>query len=186
MIVIASLTKEYFNSGFTFDLVNLIRKEPDTLFLVAEGTLLCNQRTDLVKNFLKTDATHILFIDSDMRFPDTVLRALLSAKKDIIGANCLQRKKRIPTAVINEEPITSTNQTGLQEVDSLGFGVILIDRVVFETIPEVWFATPYDGEKFVGEDRYFCHIAKQRGFQIWIDHDLSQAVGHCGIVEQRF
>ena len=33
---------------------------------------------------------------------------------------------------------------------------------------------------WMGEDMYFCKLAKANGYQIWIDHGLSNEVGHSG------
>jgi hypothetical protein len=153
---------------------------------VSKGTYLCSQRTDLIKSALEVKADYLLFIDSDMRFPKDTLTRLLKHHKDIIGANCKHRTADKCTAIKDGKEISSKDRTGIEEIDSLGFGVTLISLEVFEKVPEVWFATPYDGEKFVGEDRYFYHQAKQNGFQIWIDHDLSKEVKHSGYKEYTF
>lgn len=182
MIAICSPTRESFHSGFTSDLVSLVQSEKDILFFVSEGTLLCNQRENLVREALKAGASHILFIDSDMRFPKDTVSRLLSHDKDIIGANCVDRKNGTPTASKDKVHFSSKNMKGIDEMDCLGFGVTLIKKEVFE-MPEPWFATPYDGERFVGEDIFFCHKAKENGFKIWIDHDLSQEVKHIGTKE---
>lgn len=182
MISLCTPTRDSFNSGFTFDLVRLVQHEKDVVFLVSQGTLLCNQRTELVKESLKLGVTHIFFVDSDMRFPKDMVERLVKHDKDIVGANCIQRGTDKPTAVKDNLPLSSKEKTGVEEIDSLGCGVLLIKKEVFE-MPETWFATPYDGEKFVGEDRFFCRKAKENGFKIWVDHDLSQEIKHVGNYE---
>lgn len=191
MIAICSPTRESFHSRFTSDLVQLVQKEGlEVLFLVSEGTLLCNQRTDLVRAALISECTHILFIDSDMSFPVNTLERLLAHDKDIIGANCIQRGTGYPTAATPEGILLSSkNMKGIDKIGSLGFGVMLIKAEVFRKTPFPWFATPYEGTiedgKFIGEDRFFCYKATEAGFEIWMDHDLSQEIGHIGTYQYR-
>jgi hypothetical protein len=33
---------------------------------------------------------------------------------------------------------------------------------------------------YCGEDIYFCQVAQEAGFDVWIDHDLSQNILHVG------
>lgn len=181
MIAICTPTKDTVNAGFAFDLVRLIQRFPDSLFIVSQGTILPNQRTQLTKRVIEKLFSHILFIDSDMRFPEDTIERLMSHDKDIIGANCRQRQSELTTT-----GITSLAKTGLEEVEKIGFGVTLIKTDLFMKIPEPWFATPFDGEQFVGEDIFFCRKAKENGFKIFVDHDLSKEVKHIGSYEFTF
>ncbi len=45
------------------------------------------------------------------------------------------------------------------------------------------FSTPFNGTDHIGEDLYFCQKARDAGFVVWIDHDVSQLVRHQGTVE---
>lgn len=172
------------HAGFTFDLVQLCRRTINSVFVVSQGTLLANQRTQLVEQSLaRPEVSHILFIDSDMRFPEDTLARLMKHQLDIVGANCMQRGFNKTTAQIKGKFVLSKNKTGLEEVDKLGFGVTLISRKVFETMPKPWFATPFDGQQFVGEDIFFCHKAKESGYNIYVDHDLSKEIGHSGLYD---
>jgi hypothetical protein len=175
MVAICTPTRDTVQAGFAFDLVQLVKKSPDTFFVVSKGTLLPNQRTELVKRSIEGHASHVLFIDSDMRFPPDTLDKLLAHKLDIVGANCKHRQANKWTA-----GVSSKGKAGLVEVGGLGFGVTLIRTDVFMRIAEPWFATPFDGSKFIGEDIFFYHKAKEAGFKIMIDHDLSQEIKHTG------
>lgn len=177
MILIATPTKETVNAGFAYDLAQLLGREKSVKFAISQGTLLCNQRTELVKKMLDAHLfSHILFIDSDMRFPEDTVERLLAHKLDIVGANCVHRGSNKTNTGIK-----SKGKKGLEEVDHIGFGVILISMKAFSSIPEPWFATPYDGQKFIGEDIFFCHKAKKQGLKLWVDHDLSLQVKHEGL-----
>lgn len=178
MIAICTPSRDVVTAGFAFDLVQLVKKNPLSFFTVSLGTLLPNQRTELVKRSIEGHASHILFIDSDMRFPDDTIERLKAHDKDIVAANCRHRQANKWTA-----GFSSKGKTGLTEVKSIGFGVTLIRTDVFFKMAEPWFATPYDGVNFIGEDVYFCHMAKEAGFKIYIDNDLSQDIKHTGSVD---
>ena len=59
-------------------------------------------------------------------------------------------------------------------------GCLLIRMRVFDKIPKPWFSTRIEGEKIQGEDYYFCDRAREAGFEIWCDGDLSREIGHIG------
>jgi hypothetical protein len=48
-------------------------------------TDIASQRNILATNFLETDSTHLLFVDSDMVFPADLCRRLLGHDKPLIG-----------------------------------------------------------------------------------------------------
>lgn len=80
---------------------------------------------------------------------------------------------------------TMPESTGLQEIGSVGMGVMLIKKRVFAKLSEPWFETPWRHDKrgYIGEDVYFCNKARDAGFKIWIDHDVSKEIGHIGTFE---
>lgn len=183
MIVICTPTRDTVNAGFAYDLVNLVRYNSDAVFAVTQGTYLSNLRSLLVKTSLQNGASHILFIDSDMRFPHDSLDRLLAHDADIVGANYRQRTQEGFTARKDGSFITSKDKTGLEEVDTMGMGVTLIKADVFKKLPEPWFDMPFVGDKHVGEDVSFCNLARSHGFKIMVDHDLSQQIKHAGLIE---
>lgn len=176
MIAICTPTRGLVHARFAYDLAELIRRSPGkAIFAFAEGSLLGNLRTQLVESSLKAGMSHVLFIDSDMNFPADSLERLLRRDVDIVGVNAPQRGNSKPTARSNGLPC---HGSGLAEVDTIGFGLTMIRTDIFRKVPKPWFAMPWDGQKFVGEDVYFCARARARGFKIFVDHDLK--VGHIG------
>ena len=68
-----------------------------------------HNRSRCVERAFKLQATHILWLDTDMRFPPDTLFRLLGRKKPIVGANYRARNPPVfPTAV-----------KGLKRVDTL-------------------------------------------------------------------
>lgn len=187
MITLCTPTRESVLLEFVYSLVNLVKVTPDVVFTATKGTYLNNMRSMLVKTSIDNGASHILFIDSDMSFPPDTAKRLLAHNLDIVGANCKQRVVDQTTVRKGDKFISSKDKTGLEEVDTLGFGVTLIKTNVFKKLPLPWFDMPWDEkeEKHVGEDVYFCTTARRLGYRIWVDHDLSQDIGHLGLQEFR-
>jgi GT2 family glycosyltransferase len=156
------------------------------------GTLIFDQREKLATAALEEDCDYILWIDADMRFPKDTIERLIKADKDIIGVNATTRTIPVkPTAKnlqVNLEektntwlPVTSKGQTGLERVTSIGCGVMLVKKEVFKKTPQPWFwFYQLPGNKVLGEDVHFCVTAQDAGFETWVDHDLSQEIGHVG------
>lgn len=185
MRIICTPTRDNVTAGFAFDLAQLVSKHPETMFTVCQGSLLSNLRTSLVDAAIAGHFAKTIFIDSDMRFPPDTVQRLIDRKVDIIGANCKQRTQDQWTARKDDQFISSIGKTGIEEVDTIGFGVTLIRTEVFLRLVKPWFAIPWDTSvnKHVGEDVYFCHMAREAGYKIYVDHDLSQEVKHSGAIE---
>lgn len=155
-------------------------------FNKTQSSIVHTARNDLVREALESECTHILFLDDDMMFPMNTFAAMLNADKDIIAANCVT-KEFPPRTTANKigggKVYTTRKATGLEEVESVGTAVMMTKREVFEALEKPYFDNEWiDAEenKFTGEDRYFCHKAREAGFKIWIDHDLSKEVKHIG------
>jgi hypothetical protein len=79
--------------------------------------------------------------------------------------------------------VSSIGKTGLQEVGWVGLGCCLlkltdavraIKRPHFEV---VWLE---DTQSYLGEDYMFSEKLRHAGIKLWIDHDVSQQIGHVG------
>lgn len=182
---------------FAFDLASMCsatvvaRKDIDLRLSTWQGTVIHAARRNLVKRALETDCTHILFLDSDMRFPRNTLVRLLSHGVPIVGANYSTRgTPSIPVSFRSSENskdrvYTEPDSTGLEAVDGTGFGVMLIDMEVFRALPQPWFSFEWKTPShMVGEDLYFSRKARaELGLDTLIDHDLSKEVKHVGTHE---
>lgn len=128
------------------------------------------------------ECTHIFFIDDDMLVPPNGLLRLLSHNVPIVGGLYFQRTPpHLPVAYRHVEgnqwvPVTEFC-AGLQEVDALGFGFMLVKREVFERMDRPWF----EFSDRMGEDMYFCQQAKALGYPILVDADLK--CRHLAMVE---
>lgn len=159
---------------------------------VCKSSNLAENRARLVARAFENNATHVLFLDSDMKFPaDTILR-LLNHNAYIVAVNYPTKEFHPrPTAYVDNDSytgplFTKDGDTGLVEVASCGFGCMLIDIRVFEKLDLPHFAFVPMPPEFVAtktEDVYFCQKATAAGFPILIDQELSCQVSHIGDFE---
>ena len=178
------------SSFFAYDLARLTAFSGVSIpncslrLLFSQGTLIGPQREDVVRAALGLGTTHIMWLDSDMRFPKEALQGLLAHKKDIVGANYTKRvPPHVPTAYANGSVLyTHEDSEGLVSVDHVGMGVMLTRTDVFKKIGMPRFPIEYIPEKdrYVGEDVAFMQKVKLAGYEIWVDQDLSQYVQHTG------
>lgn len=154
-------------------------------FCHIKSSLLAESRNNLVKQAIDTNCTHILFIDDDMLIPQETIYQLFKHDLDIVGANCATKViPSLPTARNNKEHVfTRKNSTGLEKVNRLGTGVLMVKTEVFEDIEYPYFACPPDPDYNnapMGEDIYFIKKAQAKGYEVFIDHDISKKVFHIG------
>jgi hypothetical protein len=184
--------------GTAFDLAVMTaydaknRKKGNIGVYTVNGTLIFDQREKLAESALAEGCEYILWVDADMRFPKNTIEVLLSRKKDIIGANATTRTIPVKPCAKNLEvnleektnswmSVSSKDKKGIERVTATGCGIMLVHRRVFEETPKPWFwFYQIPGNKILGEDVHFCVAAKDAGFDTWIDHDLSQMIGHVG------
>lgn len=160
-------------------------------------------RNNLAHAFLtQTKIQKLLFVDTDIEFePDFVER--LMARNLPIVAGPYTHKKPVPPGGLPEftaraiDGVLADPATGLQRVNAVGTGFLMIDRCVFEKIRELNPDLAYveDWNEGTGETKYdffpegpildpangfnvrtfrtedfgFCHLAKLAGFEIFVD-----------------
>lgn len=138
-----------------------------------------------LESLKQSNASHILFLDSDMIFPHQTLERLLSHNLDVVGASYCTRKAPFAMTHLNMDMTSAIPEFNddfpLKEVHSLGGGCLLIRAEVFDKIPpphfqSVW-PTPNAPQ---GEDRTFCIRARKAGFKVWCDWPLTMQIGHVG------
>jgi len=165
-------------------------KNVDVTFIRSSN--LPEARARLVARAYELEASHILWLDSDMKFPADTISRLINHNLAVVAANYPTKEIQArPTAYVDEEdyvgPVWSGEKaTGLQAVAHCGMGVMLSDMRVFDVLNLPFFAFEPQGPDFVrhlGEDVYFCRKLGEAGIQVHIDHDLSKQVAHVGEFE---
>lgn len=148
----------------------------NVLMMSSNESLITRARNRLVRMFLDTDATHLLFIDSDIQFkPFDVVRMLLHKKPVVCGSYPLKNifledladkppmsldevKRTACRYVINlqpedqhnisktNEPVKISTEDGLVAIQDAGTGFMLIERHVIEKIIEAYPEIEYISE----------------------------------------
>jgi hypothetical protein len=162
-------------------------------------------RNLLVKDMLETNATDLLFIDSDINFePEDIFRLMAwgaDPKKGIVAGvprTRSENKVYIADLDYDENGELTMNGMGLVRATRVATAFMLIRREVFEQMMEAnpeW--TYYDKrtermipclfdfklteEGYMGEDFLFCDRARELGFEVWVDPTIT--LGHMGIQE---
>jgi hypothetical protein len=143
------------------------------------GTFVHQAREKLLHDVMEFwGATHVLWLDADMTFPADAALRLLAHERDVVAANYVTRVGRSrPTARRDGQYVSSSDATGLEDVDHVGMGVFLMRTAIVADLPRprFWYSTETETE-----DVYFCNLLRSAGHRIAIDHDLSKEVGHVG------
>jgi FkbM family methyltransferase len=95
-------------------------------------------RNALTRNFLESDCTDLLFIDSDIIFSTDHVKRILSHPEEVVGGIYYKKIDMQAEACLNTiaKPILKPN--GLNQVAYIGTGFLRVKRIVFEKIIERW------------------------------------------------
>lgn len=131
----------------------------------------------------KLGATHVLWLDTDMTFPQDMALRLAKHDQPIVACNCVMRDpRRIFTAKRAGRRVqTDAHSTGLEPVDTVGMAVMMMRTSVVDDLPRPFFRHGVnDAGEDIGEDVMFCRALSASRHEIYIDHDLSKEIGHIG------
>lgn len=159
-------------------------------------------RQQTVENILESDAEWILFLDSDVLPPIDVYPRLREHNLDIVSGLYYAKKDPVHPAMWSIEegkglsPIVKWPDGALVEADAIGLGCTLVNRRVFEYMDKPWFRWtegfeehPWDTQEHnrqigVGEDFFFCHKAKEEGFNIYVDTSIKCRHESTGVIDE--
>lgn len=163
-------------------------------------------RNILAKDFLESDCTELVFIDSDINFePESLFRLMAFGNEDpkrgIVAGVPRTRDERevyIATLDYDSDHHLTMDQMGLVKAQRVATAFMWVRREVFETLvknhPERSYTDPrVDGvlnavfdfklteEGYMGEDFLFCDRTREIGYEVWIDPTIT--LGHMGVQE---
>lgn len=149
-------------------------------------------RNLLVKKFLDTNATHLMWLDADLGFsPDAILRMVNACTDDKPVIAGVYPTKSDTESTYPYTALGPVDKNGLQPAEIVPGGFILMKRKVVEKVVEQceeWHAIDCDGEthvcarvfdlrmrdkRLIGEDYIFCHRIRMAGFPIHVMTDIN-------------
>lgn len=162
--------------------------------LTNESLITRGRNTMTAKFMAMPEATHLLFIDSDIGFIPEHIAMLLNhtANPDVKLVAGLYPMKSYPLRwVINGLPDAKPNADGLVEVSKAGTGFMLIDRTVFDVVRQNPRVVQYNNDlgmdpkfdphmynywdcavinnRYLSEDWLFCEMYRNSGGKVWVD-----------------
>lgn len=203
-VAVAVASHDHWEAGFGYSLANLSAHSASQIptleeygVVMVKGTYVHSARQQALEGILaRPQITHVLWLDADMEFPKNALERLLGHDKDVVGINYCMRGypyEFVALKSVSWDPsgvskrlFTGHKSTGLEEVDALGFGCVLmktepVRRALPDLNKEPWFWFEWtEGRRQIGEDVYFCRLLQRAGIKILVDHDLSKDCAHIG------
>lgn len=184
VVAICVPAPDFMCSGFALSLAWLcVHASPDFDVRVvhSKSSNIAIVRNNAVAAAKMHRADWLFFLDSDMVFPRTALHQLMAHGKDIVGATYPQRTDPFMMLGVASAGQDTTRQEGLIEMDYVPTGCLLINMAVFDGLDRPYFRCPFnEGGQITGEDVDFCERARDIGFTIYNDIDLSKEIGHIG------
>lgn len=158
-------------------------------------SLVHRARMEMAASFLKTEHSHLFWLDADIEFtPDDVAKVWnLEADVGVGVYPMKKRNKQWYAAWKDGVLIKDLDQfNGPTEVDYAGTGFMLIQRHVIETLAmtapsyegpngrvPALYMTPIHNDGLESEDYHFSRIAREAGFKIMMDPSVR--LGHWGM-----
>lgn len=195
-----------YHPHFVPGLLDLVRRPPCHLQIapMVGDSLVSRARNRLAAKFLQTDATHLLFLDTDLIFSSEQIARLLSHEIPFVIGLYPKKQAELAWVCNTRAEFGGRNpETGLQRILYGGTGCMLIAREVFpaiiEKFPELAY-DPDDGEpdqplydffkvgihhdpvvnrrRYLSEDWFFCQLAADAGYPLFADTHV--VLKHCG------
>lgn len=190
--------RDIVHTSFAYDLARLTaywssRHVPEggTLHLFqSQGTLIADQRQNLIIEALNVEADYVLWLDTDMRFPKNLVDRLHARAQDVVACNYSTRRMPCAPVAYGDEfckthVYTREDSTGIEDVYAVGMGAMLERTDVYKKLSLPFFSVGYSrvSQGFYGEDVYHCHRLREAGVKVCVDHDVSKDIRHIGSFE---
>lgn len=157
-------------------------------FLLMNGCHVDDMRNICVAQFLKTDCTHLLFVDADIGFTPEGLYRMCEHEGEIVAGVYPRKEMALSYPLTLEAETVTANADGLitEGVASVPAGFLRISRRVLEHMSELRLGRTFrsgeggeavpiiferglkNGNRLSG-DVAFCHWARELGYAIAVD-----------------
>jgi len=184
-------TKDTVYSHFSYSLSNMIKLTTqmgiETHLFFDSSTILINQRERLINQAIEVGSEWVLWLDSDMMFPPTVLMRLLSHNQNLVGCNYMKRSYPFKTVAFTDTsdwenwiPIEYSNN--LVDAEAAGMGCVLMKTELFKQLEKPYFEYTYQPKTndWGGEDFTLFKKFNKLGHTLKIDMNLSNEIYHIG------
>lgn len=165
-----------------------------TVDTMVNESLIPRGRNNLVSKFLHNkSATHLMFVDADIRWKPEYILEMLRKDKDVICG--LYPMKSMPPKFVINTVKDAIKEGPLEEVSTAGTGFMMVKRHVIEDMiaahPELkyndnvgigkefepymygLFDTMIDKDKnYLSEDWTFCYRWREMGNKVWVHKDI--------------
>lgn len=164
--------------------LHLITKSIPAMVIIQQSSIIEVGRNEIVAQALKTKATHLLMLDSDMTFPHDTLTRLLAHDKDVVCCDAVQRRQPHGQVVKLENGGKIDHVNCMEDLVKLQSGSTACMLIRLEALKDIkgpYFMVTWNGEKFLGEDYFFTELLRKNGVDVWCDVALSKQIGHLGV-----
>lgn len=169
-----------FGASLALAMVRLVGRVESMHLTRSDGSIASDARNDIIKEVLETEATHILWCDTDHKFKPGAVLSLISRNLDFVAADYVTRlpPHRSVARDLGGDPLSPGE--GLIEVQQCGLGLALMRTAMFHKMTYPWsgFFTHEDGT--LDDSVWVCRNARKVGYKLFIDRDATRLVGHVG------
>lgn len=185
MVAIPSIS--YVNIQFVQCLMRFIQyldsKKMDYSVEIISDTLVYIARDKLAKRAIDGGFTHVLWLDADMVFKETIFENLKRNNKDIITGIYHGRRPPFRSVIFKSVWKNIDRWDGSEypsevfEIGGCGFGCVLVKTEILKTMMQK-FSTCFFPFPTLGEDLAFCKRASDLEYKIYADPSIK--LGHIG------
>ncbi len=169
------VAKDFFKSALDMTAYAFGRYDFKTMF--GSQCYLHTMRESLADEALSDGANYILWLDADQTYPADTPERLMKHDKFVVGG--MTPRKDDGTSLVFDlisdkaRRVHLVPNRGLQKVEAMGMGGVLVDTKVFSILkPPYFLPTWKDGPTRMGEDFAFYKNCKDACIDVWCDTDL--------------
>jgi hypothetical protein len=153
---------------------------------IFQSSLVHDARNKIVQRAIDGGFSHLMFVDSDIKFPGTAIEQLYQHNLDIVGGLYFRKAPpHYPTfSQLTGKKITFPQafpHKKLFEVFGIGTGFLMIKTAVLKDLTYPWFFYGQFHKQYMGEDIYFARKARAKKYQVWCDPTIQ--LSHIGEYE---
>ncbi len=169
-----------------------------TWSVIMQDAMLARARNSIVRAFLDSDSSRLVFIDADTVFTYEDIRSLVETDRDVVAAEV---SRKSGTGLTNVVRLEGGKEDGAwYEAAFAGTGFMSISRKCLESMYKEYteynyrhtpdgpvhcalFDTGVMAGQYVGEDLAFCLKWRKMGGRVWVHSGLD--IGHIGTYDYR-